>query len=54
MSAIPKIDLQKIRVEDVYPFIRDLSVKLTKMVVLFSKVCINGVIYTTRDIDENV
>ena len=47
MSAIPKIDLQKIRVEDVYPFIRDLSVKLPKMIVLFSKLCINGATYTT-------
>ena len=48
MSAIPKIDLQKIRVEDIYPFIQDLSVKLPKMIVLFSKVCINGVMYTTN------
>ena len=47
MSAIPKIDLQKIRVEDVYPFIRDLSVKLPFLIVLFSKVCINGTMYTT-------
>ena len=48
MSAIPKIDLQKIRVEDVYPFIRDLSVKLPFLIVLFSKVCINGTMYTTE------
>ena len=30
ISAIPKIDLQKTRVEDVYPFIQDLPDKLPK------------------------
>ena len=47
MSAIPKIDLQKIRVEDVYQFIQDLLDKLAKMVVLNFKMSSFGVMYTT-------